>query len=84
MGIGSFIIALSQRAGEGYIIEPVHNIFLLAGSELGILAFNYYGRFSPRIDLLPFGVVGVGCLRLHSDLEIEIFLPYAINCSAYY
>jgi hypothetical protein len=36
VGIGSFIIELSRRAGEGYVIEPVHNILLLAGAELGI------------------------------------------------
>jgi len=36
VGIGSFIIELSRRAGFGYVIEPVHNIFLLAGAELGI------------------------------------------------
>ena len=36
VGIGSFIIELARRAGEGYVIEPVHNIFLLAGAELGI------------------------------------------------
>lgn len=34
-GVGSFIIELSQRAGEGYIIEPVHNLPLLVGAELG-------------------------------------------------
>jgi O-antigen ligase len=37
VGIGSFITELAKRAGEGYVIEPVHNIFLLAGAELGIL-----------------------------------------------
>ena len=36
VGIGSFIIELSQRAGEGYIIEPVHNMPLLSAAELGI------------------------------------------------
>ena len=36
VGIGSFIIELARRAGEGYVIEPVHNILLLAGAELGI------------------------------------------------
>jgi len=36
VGIGSFIIELARRAGEGYVIEPVHNIPLLAGAELGI------------------------------------------------
>ena len=36
VGIGSFIIELSRRAGEGYVIEPVHNVLLLAGAELGI------------------------------------------------
>ena len=35
VGVGSFIIELSQRAGEGYIIEPVHNLPLLVGVELG-------------------------------------------------
>ncbi len=36
VGIGSFIIELSRRAGEGYVIEPVHNVILLAAAELGI------------------------------------------------
>jgi hypothetical protein len=36
VGIGSFILELSRRAGEGYVIEPAHNIVLLAGAELGI------------------------------------------------
>ena len=36
VGIGSFITELANRAGEGYVIEPVHNILLLAGAELGI------------------------------------------------
>ena len=36
VGIGSFVIELSRRAGEGYVIEPVHNVLLLAAAELGI------------------------------------------------
>jgi hypothetical protein len=36
VGIGSFIIELARRAGEGYVVEPAHNIFLLAGAEMGI------------------------------------------------
>jgi len=36
VGIGSFIIELSRRAGEGYVIEPAHNVLLLAGAELGV------------------------------------------------
>jgi O-antigen ligase len=36
VGIGSFIIELAGRAGEGYVVEPAHNIFLLAGAELGL------------------------------------------------
>ena len=39
VGIGSFVIELARRAGEGYVIEPVHNILLLAGAELGIPGF---------------------------------------------
>ena len=35
VGIGAFIIELSKRAGIGYVVEPAHNIFLLAGAELG-------------------------------------------------
>lgn len=36
VGIGSFIIELAKRAGEGYVIEPAHNVFLMAGAELGL------------------------------------------------
>jgi len=35
-GAGSFVIQLAQRAGEFYLVEPVHNIPLLVMSELGI------------------------------------------------
>lgn len=35
-GIGGFVLQLAERAGQGYIVEPVHNLFLLAGAELGI------------------------------------------------
>ena len=35
VGIGSFIIELGRRAGQGYIVEPAHNVLLLAGAELG-------------------------------------------------
>jgi O-antigen ligase len=27
---------LGRRAGEGYVVEPAHNLLLLAGAELGI------------------------------------------------
>ncbi|HJS20464.1 MAG TPA: O-antigen ligase family protein, partial [Anaerolineales bacterium] len=37
VGIGSFILKLAEGAVEGAIIEPVHNVFLLFGAELGIL-----------------------------------------------
>ncbi|RPJ21116.1 MAG: O-antigen ligase family protein, partial [Chloroflexi bacterium] len=36
VGIGSFIIELARRAGAGYVVEPAHNVPLLAGAELGI------------------------------------------------
>jgi O-antigen ligase len=36
VGIGSFIIELGRRAGKGYVVEPAHNVFLLAGAELGV------------------------------------------------
>ena len=39
VGIGSFVIELARRAGKGYVIEPVHNVLLLAGAELGISGF---------------------------------------------
>lgn len=37
VGVGSFILELSKHAVEGAPIEPVHNLFLLIGTELGIL-----------------------------------------------
>ena len=36
VGIGSFVIELSNHTIEGALIEPVHNLLLLAASELGI------------------------------------------------
>ena len=37
VGIGSFIIQLSNTAVEGAPIEPVHNVFLLITAEIGIV-----------------------------------------------
>jgi hypothetical protein len=39
LGIGTFIIQLARRAGEFNYVEPVHNVPLLALSELGIFGF---------------------------------------------
>ena len=36
VGIGAFTVELAERAGEGYVVEPAHNILLMAGAELGI------------------------------------------------
>ena len=35
-GVGAFIITLAERAGPGYLIEPVHNVLLLTATELGL------------------------------------------------
>ncbi len=37
VGIGSFILELAKHAVNGAVIEPVHNLFLLIGAELGII-----------------------------------------------
>jgi O-antigen ligase len=37
VGVGSFILELADYAVQGAIIEPVHNIVLLIGAELGVL-----------------------------------------------
>lgn len=36
VGSGSFVIELADSTTEGALIEPVHNVILLAGAELGI------------------------------------------------
>jgi O-antigen ligase len=75
-GIGSFIIQLAGRAGEGYVIEPVHNILLLVGAELGIpglllmtaLAISFaYGLSTiqnPNAILAGATITGLGVIGL--------------------
>ena len=36
VGAGGFVLALAERAGVGYIVEPVHSLPLLAAAELGL------------------------------------------------
>ena len=74
VGIGSFVIELARRAGKGYVIEPVHNILLLAGAELGIpglllvtafsISFIYYlfKAQSPNAILAGATLTGLGII----------------------
>jgi hypothetical protein len=76
VGIGSFIIRLAGRAGEGYVIEPVHSIFLLAGAELGIpglllltalvVSFGYHLAITqnPKAILAGATLTGLGVIGL--------------------
>jgi O-antigen ligase len=76
VGIGSFIIELASQAGTGYVIEPVHNVFLLAGAELGIpglllvialsISFLYYlfKAESPNAILAGAILTGLGLISL--------------------
>jgi O-antigen ligase len=74
VGIGSFIIELGRRAGEGYIVEPAHNILLLAGAELGILgigivislvvffAYRLFKTQNQNAILVGAVLTGLGCI----------------------
>lgn len=76
VGIGSFIIELGRRAGEGYIVEPAHNILLLAGAELGILgigiviflavffAYRLFKTQNQNAILVGAVLTGLGCISL--------------------
>ncbi len=37
-GAGSFVLELAKRAPVGYLVEPVHNLFLLLTTEMGLIA----------------------------------------------
>src|SRR5574341_618512 len=76
VGIGSFIIELSRRAGVGYIVEPVHNLLLLAGAELGIpgllvvvgvfasLAYSLFNAHDPNAILVGAITIGLAAIGL--------------------
>ena len=76
VGIGSFMIELARRAGEGYVIEPAHNILLLAGAELGIpglllvialvISFVYrlFKTQNPNAILVGAVLTGLGLISL--------------------
>jgi len=76
VSIGSFIIEHANHAVEGAIIEPIHNIFLLAGSELGIaglilvtglfisIAFNIMKTQTPKAILASASLAGIGIISL--------------------
>jgi O-antigen ligase len=76
VGIGSFILELAGRAGEGYVIEPAHNVLLLAGAELGIpglllvmaffisFLFRLFKTQNPRAILVGATLMGLGVISL--------------------
>jgi len=76
VGIGSFIIELSNTAINGAPIEPVHNIFLLITAELGVvgsilviglfisIGLNIYKGKSPKTILTNAVLAGFGLISL--------------------
>jgi len=76
VGIGSFIIELSQTAVEGAPIEPVHNVILLITAELGVgglllcfglfvfIALNIYKANSLKAILASATLIGLGVINL--------------------
>jgi len=76
VGIGSFVVELSKHTITGEIVEPAHNIFLLAGSELGIvgllviaglfiaIGINIYKAKSQRAILASATLTGLGVISL--------------------
>jgi O-antigen ligase len=76
VGIGSFIIELANQAGTGYVIEPVHNLLLLAGAELGIpglllvialsvsLIYHLFKAQNPNAILAGATLTGLGVISL--------------------
>jgi O-antigen ligase len=76
VGIGSFIIELARHAGKGYVIEPVHNVVLLVGAELGIpgvlllialfifFADRLFKTQNPNAILAGAALTGLGCISL--------------------
>jgi O-antigen ligase len=76
VGSGSFVIELADEAPEGAPIEPVHNVFLLVTSELGILgsllilglflsiAVTIFRSKSPQSILVGALLAGFGLIAL--------------------
>ncbi len=76
VGIGSFVVELSNKAVEGAPIEPVHDIFLLITAELGAagliliiglfmsIALTIIQSKSPRAILAGATVAGLGIISL--------------------
>lgn len=76
VGIGSFIVTLANNAPEGAPIEPIHNILLLAGAELGIfglilisilfisIAVRMIKAQTPKATLASAILAGLGIISL--------------------
>lgn len=62
VGIGSFILEISKYAPDGASIEPVHNVFLLAGAELGI--------FGMVLISALFISIGLSMIKTHTPKSI--------------
>lgn len=76
VGIGSFVLELSKSAVDGVLVEPAHNIFLLATAELGIvglllmisqfisIALTIFRAKSPQVILASATLTGLGVISL--------------------
>ncbi|MBI5933685.1 MAG: O-antigen ligase family protein [Chloroflexi bacterium] len=76
VGIGSFIILLAKREGQYNFVEPVHNIPLLALTELGLAGFlllawvaieigrRIYRMQQPNAILISAVLAGIGIIAL--------------------
>jgi O-antigen ligase len=76
VGIGSFVLELSNIAVEDVKIEPVHDVFLLVTAELGVVGFilitslfisialNIFKAKSPQAILASATLTGLGVISL--------------------
>lgn len=76
IGVGSFVLHLAESTAEGALIEPVHSVPLLLGTELGmpglllilgvfmVIALHIYKAQTPRAVLTSGIIAGLGIISL--------------------
>lgn len=78
IGIGQFVFTLSHFQSLDWMLQPIHNVYVLLVLELGVVGFIFFGYFLYKLFInVPRGTISIHLFGIFSGfLLISLFDHY--------